>query len=544
MSKRPDFNDFARSGVEIPDLDEISDEFLEDFPPEGDRPDDGDGRPEIRSVPGRLMESVRDAERALVRRQALVYLFDDGAATVRWRDGENEAARVTKLDKDHLIGILAENTKWARLKTDGKGTHFVDGDPPERVAKTILAGMQSSALPRLKALAHCPLVLPDGRLIATPGLDLQSGIYAAFRRNDFAGLKPSPDKSDAQAALAELLEPFSDFCFEDPAGPYAVVAATLTLCCRSAIDDAVPMFVVTSSTPGTGKSKIVAAVSTIAIGYEPPRMAQTDDTEFEKRVTALLLEGCPVIFIDNAEEALGGKALNALLTTSANWGGRHLGVSRMAALAARAVTFATGNNLTIAGDLRRRVVPIVLTTELERPEERQGFKIPDLKKYLRQHRNRLAVAAITMVQAYLAATDPVVVQPQLGGYEEWSRIVRGAIVWAGGKDPLATRAAILAEPDETAMAFGELLAQLLATFEQNSFTAADVVGVLANHQDLKHALFGDKNVDGNAVGGKLRYWRKRIVGGLRVMALEVKTGGVKHWTVVAPAAQPATEAAP
>ena len=42
------------------------------------------------------------------------------------------------------------------------------------------------------------------------------------------------------------------------------------------------------------------------------------------------------------------------------------------------IFFATGTNLQYVGDLARRVVPIALDPQMEKPEERTGFTYPDL----------------------------------------------------------------------------------------------------------------------------------------------------------------------
>ena len=42
--------------------------------------------------------------------------------------------------------------------------------------------------------------------------------------------------------------------------------------------------------------------------------------------------------------------------------------------------FATGNNLSYRSDFVRRVVPIALDARMERPEERTGFRHPQLEK--------------------------------------------------------------------------------------------------------------------------------------------------------------------
>src|SRR3712207_8645085 len=49
----------------------------------------------------------------------------------------------------------------------------------------------------------------------------------------------------------------------------------------------------------------------------------------------------------------------------------------------QAVVFASGNNMQFRGDMARRVVPIDLYPQVERPEERDDFRHPEDRKSTR-----------------------------------------------------------------------------------------------------------------------------------------------------------------
>jgi hypothetical protein len=93
--------------------------------------------------------------------------------------------------------------------------------------------------------------------------------------------------------------------------------------------------------------------------------------------------------------------------------------------------FATGNNLTVKGDLITRIVPVVLDPACERPEERQFDR--DLHTWVLRHRGRLVTARLTVLRAYHVAGRP-------GSRAEKLRAVRGLVRLGAVRAGLAGRA--------------------------------------------------------------------------------------------------------
>lgn len=89
----------------------------------------------------------------------------------------------------------------------------------------------------------------------------------------------------------------------------------------------------------------------------------------EKRLGSTLIAGDVMIAIDNCEEPLGGGLLcQAMTQTSLKV--RILGSSINAEVPSNATVFATGNNLTLAGDMTRRAIRATLDAGVERLELR------------------------------------------------------------------------------------------------------------------------------------------------------------------------------
>jgi putative DNA primase/helicase len=101
-----------------------------------------------------------------------------------------------------------------------------------------------------------------------------------------------------------------------------------------------------------------------------------------------------------------------------------------------ATLFATGNNLRIKDDLTRRRIVCSLDPRCERPELRRFAANPlDL---IRRDRPRYVAAALTLLR-YAAITElPSWATPNpLGSFEQWSRWVRAAVIFAIDADPCA-----------------------------------------------------------------------------------------------------------
>ena len=93
-----------------------------------------------------------------------------------------------------------------------------------------------------------------------------------------------------------------------------------------------------------------------------------------------------------------------------------------------ATVFATGNNLTIAGDLTRRALLGALDARCEHPE-RRSFEFDPIV-VARTERGRLVVAALTVLRAWHVAGERIE-PPPLGSFEEWSHRIRASLLWPG-----------------------------------------------------------------------------------------------------------------
>ncbi len=249
----------------------------------------------------------------------------------------------------------------------------------------------------------------------------------------FPVLPAAPTHADALSALAVLDELICKYPFVSLEARSVALAALLTGVIRRMLPTA-PGFGFTSPVPGSGKGLLCDTIAYLAHGRQPSSLTQGNEEETEKRISSALMRGDPVIAIDNITEPLvGAKLLSVLTQQVADL--RPLGSSRLVGHDTRALFLFNGNNLTIPGDMCRRVLVCAIDPECEHPE-RLIFDFDPLER-AKAARGRYVMAALTILLAYRAEPSEVAANP-LGSYVDWSRWVRDPLLWLGEADPVAT----------------------------------------------------------------------------------------------------------
>lgn len=226
-------------------------------------------------------------------------------------------------------------------------------------------------------------------------------------------------------------ELLADFPFAGAADRTNAIGLLLTPFVRPMIEGRVPLYVIDSPQAGTGKSLLASIIHIVATGREAPTgVEQFDPGEAHKAITAILLEAPPIVLLDNVSRHLVSGPFAAALTAG-RWKDRVLGQSKMVTVENRSVWIATGNNLTLSSELRRRAVEIRLDSKMERPEERSSFRHPELQAWARQNRPALVHSALTLIQNWIALGQRAPSLRPLGGFENWSRTIGGILSAAG-----------------------------------------------------------------------------------------------------------------
>ncbi len=452
-----------------------------------------DPRPVIRVYGGSLRTNTNQAIRALGKQEPPV-VFQRGslltrvahlpeAAEVLGMTIPKGTATLVTLNPVDMRIRLADAAHFERSVKERGQVMWVDSDPPPPLAQAVLVATgEWDRIPLLVAVTESPIIRPDGCLCDQAGYDPTTRLYYEGGAPTLR-LPERPDRHDAIRAAQFLLEPFSEFPFLDRQQDEAVVLAMLLTLVQRATLPLAPLFGISATAPGSGKGLLVEVCNMIARGRDaaimPPPGGMDGEAETRKRITALLLQGVSSVLLDNWTSAIGGDSMNALLT-SASWSDRILGQSQTVTLPARVTWIATGNNLTVRGDMVRRTLLAVINPQCERPEQRE-FTVKNLPEGVLRKRGDYLSALYTILRAYRLAGEPEKDGPTLGRFEAWSRAVAAPIRWLGWPDPTKSQDRLRADDPET-LKLAALLAAWHRVFGSDNVTVADLIEA-ATHPD-------------------------------------------------------------
>lgn len=339
--------------------------------------------------------------------------------------------------------------------------------------------------------------------------------------------------------LDELL---ADFPFTDQSSHANAYGLLLTPIVRRAIAGNVPLALVDAPQAGTGKSllaEVVALIHTGSDGSMQPAPARGDESEWRKMLGAVLSNGSALTIFDNVDHRLQSASL-ALAITASMWTDRILGESRTVTLPVRCTWIATGNNLQLGGDLTRRCYWIRLDAGSSQPWQRGGFRHPDLKQWVRDHRGELLAALLTIGRAWIVAgrpSSPAV--PPLGSFESWATILGGILAHAGVSGFLQNLDRLYEESDPSQLQWEAFLLALSSAFRSENFTIKQLVESMPTTPELTQALpdeLADEERRGSLQRRLGRAFSERVgrrygMAGLHLLKAGVNRNKVALWRV-------------
>lgn len=430
--------------------------------PPGGEPPEGDNRDKRDKKPPAKPDVVIDHEMHRVLDETLACLpldpglFCRGDVLVRIDRLADETSKVHGVEfrkatgsvRAMMIGeaglscrltAIANFWKWFKDRSGEDITRQVS--PPSWLARAVMERGVYPGVRPLRGVAEVPFPRPDGSLVTIAGYDPATGVfYAPTVTVD--EIPDRPTRADAWRAAETLLALVDQFPFATDGDRAVWLAGLLTIMARPAIDGPVPGFAYIGNRAGAGKGKLIDTKAVIATGRPVPTTSYPhDEDETRKLKTALALAATPIVHLDNLDEgrSYGGGVLDSALT-SLEVNERILGQSKSTGgIELRCCWFLSGNNLAPAKDAGRRWLVCNLATALERPEERDDLKVPDLLAHVRERRGELVRAALVILRAHAVAGRPSNWKSKLGSFEQWDEIVRGAVWFATGWDCNETR---------------------------------------------------------------------------------------------------------
>ena len=337
---------------------------------------------------------------------------------------KEDDAQIEILDVNSAKYEFARLVNWMQETKNEWGTHV---DPSNTVIGDALSA-HKPPLPVLTQVVSMPIVTSSGRLITSPGYDVESGIYYAAESGCLPQINSAATKQDALDALKWIEdEILVDFPFADKASKAAAISIAILPFVRQLVKGQTPLYLLEKPAAGTGATTLGLALCYPFVGKEIPVTTWTShEEERRKQITAHLASGGGPIFYDNMSGYVNSDVLASALTTP-YWSDRILSTSRQVEFPINSIWLATGNNPEFHAQILRRIASIRLVSLLEDPSQRTNWRHADLLDWVSQHRKEYVERILTIVMAWLNVGMPLFQGKPLASYVSWSMVMGGVL---------------------------------------------------------------------------------------------------------------------
>lgn len=352
--------------------------------------------------------------------------------------------------EQHAIAEFLKRMSFTDFKTEcNSAVSYVaeskEGDRVASLAEDIpshLWGMRDKPVPAADRFTRVPVFGPDGTLRTEDGYDAATRTILQTSGLNLDPVPSVPSAADLATAKGWLFDKaLADFPFVDDFGGSEsggdgsssqahVVVMLLHQIARALFTGPTPFFFIDKPQPGSGAGLLVEVLYQTVVGRpaSPQALGKNED-EIRKGITSKLSSGSPILFYDNVRNKIHGEAL-AILGTADWWEDRILGRTENYVGPNRALTVFTGNNMTMADEMVRRMLPIRLDAKVSDPENRADFVIPDLRNWIVESRAELVWSCLVLVQNWIA-TGRKRSKIHLASYEDFAAVMGGILEAAG-----------------------------------------------------------------------------------------------------------------
>lgn len=441
---------------------------------------------------------------------------------------EREQPRLHTLTETEAYGVLVRVADWFTERDGKEGPSRSATTPPHDLARDVLA-FPPRGLVELDGVVSTPVFGSDGALLSAPGYHAGDRLWLRVDPRLGVVEVPASPTREHVAAARQLLETelLADFPWAGDSDRAHMLAALLLPFARRLVDGCTPLHVIEAPTAGSGKGLLAKLVGLVTTGeLVQSRTLPSDDDEIRKALTAELLQGKPLIALDNLAEKreLDSAALASVLTADV-WADRVLGQTRTVSVPNTAVWLASGNNPRMSLELARRCVRIRIDPKRDMPWRRDGFRHDPLIEWVRETRPALVRACLCLVQAWLAAGRPRGKQ-RLGSFESWAATMGGIFDVAGIPGFLGNADAFYEAADAEGETWRVFTRAWWARFGTRPVRVAEL-NALCEELELLEGVRRDDSPKSQQtrLGVALRSKRDAVFGGLRVVL--VRDAGTK-----------------
>ncbi len=442
------------------------------------------------------------------------FLFQNGGALVRIA-GTGAQTRIEALGDTAMYGILARSANWHNVTEEA-----VTAAPPSRDTARDMLVNPDPGLPPLDSVVRTPTFGKDAMLITTPGYHRSDALWMFPDDSlDIPEVPAKPTYEQIATARALLVdELLVDFPFVRDSDRAHAIAAILLPFLRRMIAGLAPIHLIEAPTQGSGKGLLASLISIVSTGLAAEgRTVPENEDEVRKMITAELVTGRPIILLDNLSEkrVLESSALASVVTVP-YWTDRLLGESEMLHLRNNALWLMTGNNPRLSAELGRRCIRLRIDPRIDMPWLRGGFRHPLITEWAQENRSALVHAALTLIQAWIAAGQPLH-ETRLGSFEKWSEVMGGVLDVAGIPGFLGNLNELYEASDGDGQLWREFTGAWWDTFRAEPKKVSDLTQ-FCEERDLMLNVRGDGSARSQQtrLGKALATKRDRVFNGLTV----------------------------
>jgi hypothetical protein len=344
---------------------------------------------------------------------------DDGGKETRLPVPEQPL--LTRLSEDQLAELIEVHIDF--VDPAGRSVHLAPS-----FVRHFLSQPDDVELPIVCAVATLPVMMPNGALLATPGLARERGIVFRIPKELLEILPKREDCTSGAVvrAMQFLCEEWLCDVTTTYEGKCILIAAALTVIERSLLPDR-PTFTVASGRRGSGKTTLLIMLMMALTGARPAAAAWSpNEEERRKALVSYLLQGVPAIVWDNIARGTQISCPHIeKACTAAQMSDRRLGVTEIINVSASTIQFFTGNNIGTRGDLASRNLEVRLEADRPDPENRE-FQHPDIIGWTEAHRGQILCALYTILigNPRAVAKQPPAAETR---FKHWWHLVGSAV---------------------------------------------------------------------------------------------------------------------
>ena len=442
-------------------------------------------------------------------------LYRRGGMVARVVDGG-----IVMMGDARLAVEIGENVMCAREERSGGSVRLVEVDPPAALVRQVGSVVGEVSFRDLRGVVDVPVVRRDGTMLLEDGWDAESGLLVQCGGRFMGRVPEKVTRADALACVEVLMRPFRAFPLVGSDSRGALLAALLTAVVRPGLVTA-PAFALDAPAAGSGKTLLAQCLMALGGGgklYSP--LPVKDEAEVAKVLLSVLTEKPKVALFDNQVGLMDSASLAAVLTAGV-YSGRVLGSTRVVDMDTNMMVLFSGNNITMIGDMTRRVITVRIDPGCEAPSMRQ-FDFDPLQE-VAVRRDEMVVAALTLIRWAFSAGRRS--RGRIGSFEMWDEIV-GQTIAALDLPEYADPVTVLrnSQADDPRLEESRmLLTGLRGLFGGDWFKSSDVVEAVsartAGHATVLAVLEDmlPRGISSVGVGRLLRFRRDTRSGDLRLV---------------------------